>query len=89
MDAVNVKPAATLVAAAKTTMDYIRKQYGVHAKRGGRVEFSGGGVSRQGVILGSKGPYLRVRFDGESRVNLLHPTWELRYLSDEKVKAAA
>lgn len=41
-------------------MDYIRKRYNIPAKRGGRVKFQG----KEGVIIGAKGAYLRIRIDG-------------------------
>ncbi len=57
-------------------MDYIRRHYGVPAKRGGNVMFQG----KPGVIIGSRGPYLRIRLDGMKRVFNCHPTWEIEYL---------
>ncbi len=56
-------------------MDYIRKAYGVPAKRGGRVNCEG----RHGVITGTRGPYLRIRIDGEKASRLYHPTWNIAY----------
>jgi hypothetical protein len=55
-------------------MEYIRKTYGVPAKRGGRVEYtSGAKFTTQGVITGSSGPYLRIKLD-INRVSLrFHP----------------
>ncbi len=64
-------------------MDYIRKYYGVPAKRGGRIKFTGwsGERAKHGTIIGSKDARLRVRFDDEpKRIALLHPTWEVEYL---------
>ena len=56
------------------TMQYIRKTYGVPAKRGGRVEYtSDAKFTTQGVITGSSGPYLRIKLD-INRVSLrFHP----------------
>ena len=64
------------------TMKYIRKTYKVPAKRGARVRFMGNtnGKLQGGVIVGSKGPYLRIRLDGEKKIYSYHPTWELEYL---------
>ena len=56
------------------SMEYVRRYYGVPAKRGGRVQFFGA----QGTIT-SATHYLRVRMDDGRRV-LLHPTWEVTYL---------
>lgn len=63
-------------------MDYIRKFYGVPAKRGARIEFTPGLYRIQtGTIIGSIQGRLKVRFDDEpKRVAILHPTWEVRYL---------
>ncbi len=64
-------------------MEYIRKHYGVPAKRGGRVRFTPDGnehMAHEGVIVGSKGNYLRIRMGEEKGVGTYHPTWELEYL---------
>lgn len=58
------------------TLQYIRKTYGVPASRGGQVEYCG---QDRGHIVGSRGPYLRVRFIGEKRPRTLHPAYALRY----------
>ena len=59
-------------------MDYIRKCYGVPAKRGGSIRFDG---KDDGVILGADNGRLRVRFDGPFKLVLrLHPTWRVEYL---------
>jgi hypothetical protein len=63
--------------------DYIRRTYGVPAKRGARIAFTYNG-RRLGTITGFRGPYILVRFDGEGsepRPTALHPTWEVEYLS--------
>lgn len=65
-------------------MDYIRRAYEVPAKRGGRVRFLDGKM-REGCIVGSRGHYLRVRFDGERRPRSLHPTWRVEYLNTPPV----
>lgn len=59
------------------SMEYIRRYYGVPARRGARVKASG----EAGTIVASKGCYLRIRFDGRpyGRVNF-HPTWEMEYV---------
>jgi hypothetical protein len=63
------------------SLDYIRKAYGVPAERGGRVEYTGDGSARLGTISGASGSRIRIRLDGETRLGLYHPTWELRYLT--------
>lgn len=62
------------------SIDWIRNSYGVPAKVGGRVEYTGEKTARQGVITGQRGPHLLIRLDGEEQSNPYHPTWELRYL---------
>ncbi len=56
--------------------DYVRRYYGVPAKRGMRVIADG----RPGVITSSAGNYIRVRLDGERRSGYWHPTWNMEYL---------
>lgn len=64
------------------SMDYIRRYYGVPAKRGGRVIANG----KPGVIVGAQGQYLRVRIDGEKAVGNWHPDWNMIYLHQEAAK---
>lgn len=61
------------------SMESIRFWYGVPAKRGMRVEVD----RRPGVIVGSKGPHLRVRFDDTGQVMNAHPTWRVKYGNEE------
>lgn len=67
------------------SMAYIRKAYGVPAKRGGRVEYSGERIPQQGTILGSCGAHLSIRLDGVKHSMPFHPTWKLRYLPSDHV----
>lgn len=62
-------------------MTYIRRYYGVPAKRGGRVRYTGGvkGV-RLGTIQSACGAYLSILLDGDKNPGLFHPTWKLEYL---------
>lgn len=62
------------------SIDWIRKQYGVPAKVGGRVEYTGGKTPQIGTITGARGGHLRIKLDGDFSSNPYHPTWELRYL---------
>lgn len=57
-------------------MDYIRRTYGVPAKRGGRVEYAG----KLGTIKSASGAYLMILLDGEKIVKPYHPTYKLKYL---------
>ena len=63
------------------SVDYIRRYYGVPARRGVRVTWWGCMTERKlhGTIVGARGQYLRIRFDDEARARTLHPTWLLAY----------
>jgi len=76
------------------SMDYIRRTYSVPATVGARVRFLGGCPdpesdaevkTQEGAIVGARGQYLRVRFDGERRTRTLHPTWRVEYLKTPNV----
>jgi hypothetical protein len=64
-------------------MEYIRRTYGVPAKRGMRVEYMSGRDYElmQGVIVGSKGARLRIRLDGDRCSGIYHPTYNLVYFA--------
>lgn len=64
------------------TMAYIRKAYGVPAKRGMRIRFHGIGFTWEGRILGSYGHLLRVNQEGQPARwrTYLHPVWGVEYL---------
>jgi len=57
---------------------YVRKMYGVPAKRGMRIICDG----NPGVITSFDGQYVRVRFDGMKYPVRCHPTWEMTYLTE-------
>lgn len=59
---------------------WVRKTYGVPAKRGGRVEYTGCGKAEQGTIASASGGHLMIRLDGVKHTMPFHPTWKLRYL---------
>ena len=66
-------------------MDYIRKTYGLTCKRGQRVRYSPPGkAARLGTIIGSQGPYLRIKLDplpgSVSKTASFHPTWYIDYI---------
>ena len=65
---------------------WVRKNYGVPAKRGGRVEYTGEGDDKPelGTICGSRGSHLSIRLDKQSHTLPFHPTWKLRYLNAEE-----
>jgi hypothetical protein len=63
------------------SMKYIRKHYGVPAKRGGLVEFTDTrGRKWLCEIRSTRDAYLRVSIPGIRKRVLLHPTWNIRYL---------
>jgi hypothetical protein len=64
------------------SMDYIRRTYGVPAKRGSRVEYMYPTTSRRGTITGARGARLRVKLDGDKHSRVFHPTWNLKYVSE-------
>lgn len=63
-------------------MAKIREQYGVPARRGGRIALHTPVGDCYGTITGSSrtGLYLRIRLDELRRVGNYHPTWNLTYL---------
>lgn len=63
-----------------SNFEWIRKNYDVPAKRGGRVEYTGSGCSRLGTIKSVSGPHLMIVLDGSKHAMPFHPTWKLRYL---------
>jgi hypothetical protein len=66
------------------SMEYIRRTYGVPAKKGVQVEyFASDGERMVGTIVGTKGAYLRVRFGkGRRNIQTFHPTYNLKYLTN-------
>lgn len=64
-------------ATTDSEFSYIRRYYGVPAKRGMRVTYQG----KPGVITGTSGPHLRVRLDGEKNSLPYHPS-DLAYEKD-------
>jgi hypothetical protein len=60
---------------SQRSLVYVRRAYGVPAHRGTRVTVTG----RPGRITCASGAYIRVRFDGEPRSRLCHPTWGVEY----------
>ena len=61
------------------SMDYIRRTYGVPAKRGMTVTICGDGIRVPARIVGSRGKYLRLCIPGGKRSHLYHPTDFLEY----------
>lgn len=63
------------------SLDYIRDHYGVPARRGARIQYTGGGYTARGTVVGARNQYLRVRFDGAEEIHTLHPTWKVEYIA--------
>ena len=61
------------------SMAYIRRTYGVPAKRGMTVTICCDGTRLQARIVGSRGQYLRLWISGGKRSHLYHPTDALEY----------
>jgi hypothetical protein len=59
---------------------WVRKTYGVPAKVGGRVEYTGRGTPQGGTITGARDGRLRIRLEGRKHSTSFHPTWRLQYL---------
>jgi hypothetical protein len=66
----------------KGDMEYIRRVYGVPAKRGGRIVY--GDVSEEvgGTITGARGSHIRIKLDGSKFSHNFHPTWHIKYLPE-------
>ncbi|TDB26820.1 hypothetical protein ATCM_03690 [Stenotrophomonas sp. ATCM1_4] len=71
-------------------MEWVRKNYGVPAKRGGRVEYTGDGRPEPGTIISATpSGHLKVELDSRPRAVRLHPTWKLRYLDADSPQEAS
>ena len=66
-------------------MAWIRENYGVPCKRGGRVRYSGAGLPRLGTITKTCLGRLRILLDGDRRSGIYHPTWKIEYLPPNTV----
>ena len=62
------------------SMEYIRSTYGVPAKRGAVITYTGNTTPQTARIVGSTHGLLRVRFDGSRAIVSLHPTWMVEYI---------
>jgi hypothetical protein len=58
-----------------SSMEWIRRHYGVPARHKMRIEYDG----KPATIVGASGPYLRIRVDGERRIIGDHPTYRIVY----------
>lgn len=64
------------------SMTWVRKRYGVPAKRGGRVRYTGCGKDELGTIRSARGGRLWIELDGIKHPMPFHPTWKLQYLDE-------
>jgi hypothetical protein len=62
------------------SIEWVRKNYNVPAKVGGRVIYTGSGKSEYGTITGTSSGRLRIRLDGAKHSTPFHPTWKISYL---------
>lgn len=66
------------------SIKYIRENYTVPAKLGAKIRFTPHGDKskmREGIIVGSKDSYLKVKFGEEKQIAILHPTWSIEYIT--------
>lgn len=61
------------------SLDYVRRYYGVPARRGMRVTCDG----KPGTLTTGDGAHIRVRLDGEKHSGNYHPTWRVTYHTPE------
>lgn len=67
------------------SLAYVRQYYGVPAYRAVSILYTGGKTPRRGMII-SADHRLRVRWDDDhgARRAILHPTWGIQYLYDDR-----
>lgn len=64
-----------------SSFDYINGYYGLSAKEGDRVVYSGSYVPVGGTIVGAQGAKLLIRLDGDAHPKPFHPEWKLEIVS--------
>jgi hypothetical protein len=69
------------------SMEFIRAYYNVPAKRGARVEYTGGITPKTGVITSARDSKINILMDGLKYTRPYHPTWEIRYLDQQDQKS--
>lgn len=62
-------------------MGRIRAFYGVPARRGARISFGGRKATITSTTSGNM--HIRARFDDDQKTRILHPTWNIDYLTEE------
>jgi len=67
------------------SLKYISESYGVPAKKGQRIIYTGLNYPRPGEIVGSHNASIKVVFDDEpERTYIHHPTWNVEYVESEE-----
>ncbi|OEO24028.1 hypothetical protein AX279_19535 [Pseudomonas sp. J237] len=69
-------------------MERTRKWYGVPAKRGGRIAYTGSGKRELGTIRSARDCRLRIQLDGFNHTMTFHPTWQIEYLQSPAQSSA-
>ncbi|CUW31716.1 hypothetical protein [Streptomyces reticuli] len=58
-----------------STMEWIRRTYDVPARHRMRIEYDG----KPATIVGTRGPHLAFRIDGEKHITISHPCYRIVY----------
>ena len=66
------------------SFDYINRAYGIKAKRGVRVEYTGEGRVELGTIKSANGAHLNILIDGKKHTMPFHPTWKLKLIDQPR-----
>jgi len=60
----------------------VRRTYGVPAKVGQRIRYTGGNEPRMGTIRSAEGAHSMIQLDGDRHTTgPYHPTWKIEYVS--------
>ena len=62
------------------SLEYIRKQYKVPAKKNVKIRYTGMEKPILGRIIGAKGERIKIKLNDTNQIGLFHPTWEMEYL---------
>lgn len=58
---------------------WVRQRYGVPARRGGRVVYTGGRKPELGTIRSASNGRLNIQLDCTKHAMPFHPTWNMEY----------
>jgi hypothetical protein len=71
------------------SLDWIRRNYLVPARRGARVAYDATmGAPRHGKVVGARQQYLKILMDGDAKPGLYHPTWMIRFIPTDNRPAS-